>query len=226
VAHWLGQIADDEAMLTRIALLCACLLAASAYLESTHRPQPRPQRQPLHALPLSIGDWTGREAGDFRVTIVSALGVDDYTNRFYIGPDRTELSLYIGYYESQRQGASIHSPLNCLPGEGWNPVKHDFLQIPAGGAGIQVNRIVIIKGHARQVVLYWYQSHARVVAGEYKAKMYAVLDALRTGRTDAALIRIISPTASFEEDAEAAASGRAAAFAQALVPLLDRFIPE
>jgi EpsI family protein len=85
---------------------------------------------------------------------------------------------------------------------------------------------VVLKGLEKQVVLYWYQSHARVVASEYQAKMYSVLDALRTGRTDAALVRIVSPAASFDQAAEDAAAQRAAAFVQQLYPLLSGYIPE
>jgi EpsI family protein len=213
-------------MLTRISILCACLLAASAYVARAHRPQALPPRHSLAALPLSIGGWEGRDASEISDQIVSSLGVDDYANRFYAGPDGNVLSLYVGYYQSQRQGASIHSPLNCLPGAGWNPVKHEFLEISVGNTKIEINRIVVLKGLEKQVVLYWYQSHARVVASEYQAKMYSVLDALRTGRTDAALVRIVSPAASFDQAAEDAAAQRAAAFVQQLYPLLSGYIPE
>jgi EpsI family protein len=213
-------------MLTRISILCACLLAASAYVARAHRPQELPPRHSLATLPLSIGGWEGRDAGEISDQIVSALGVDDYASRFYAGPDGNALSLYIGYYKSQRQGAAIHSPLNCLPGAGWNPVKHEYLEISIGNTKILVNRIVVLKGLVKQVVLYWYQSHARVVASEYKAKMYSVLDALRTGRTDAALVRIVSPAASLDQAAEDAAAQRAAAFVQLLYPILGGYIPD
>ena len=31
-------------------------------------------------------------------------------------------SLYVGYYDQQTQGQTIHSPKNCLPGAGWEPL--------------------------------------------------------------------------------------------------------
>ena len=213
-------------MVTRISILCACLLAASAFVTYAHRPQMLPPRQSLASLPLTIGGWDGRDAGEMSDQIVWTLGVDDYANRFYSGLDGNTLGLYVGFYGSQRQGASIHSPLNCLPGAGWHPVRHEFMEIPVGDATIRVNRIVILKGRVRQVVLYWYQSHARVIASEYQAKLYSVLDALRTGRTDAALVRVISPAASPDQAAEDAAAQRAAAFVQVLYPLLGAYLPE
>ncbi len=38
-------------------------------------------------------------------------------------PATVPVGLYVGYYASQRQGDTIHSPQNCLPGAGWQPVE-------------------------------------------------------------------------------------------------------
>src|SRR4029077_16516881 len=132
---------------------------------------------------------------------------------------------------SQRQGDTMHSPLNCLPGAGWTPVQNDrlALRVPTGSGTmggqaerpIEINRYVIEKGLDRQVVLYWYQSHGRVVASEYWGKIYMVLDAIRSNRTDGALIRIPAPIVSSEADAEQRAIG----FAQELFPFLGRYLP-
>ena len=54
---------------------------------------------------------------------LGVLGVDDYLNRVYGRPSIAPVSLYIGYYASQRQGDTIHSPQNCLPGAGWQAVE-------------------------------------------------------------------------------------------------------
>ncbi len=213
-------------MMNRVLILCAALLGSSVFIAWASRPEAVPPREALASLPLQIGDWQGRPGAEFSDRIMAVLGVDDYVNRLYNAPGGTPLSLYVGYYKSQRQGSSIHSPLNCLPGAGWNPVKREKLIIPAGETAIETNRIVILKGITKQVVLYWYQAHGRTVASEYKAKIYTVLDAMRTGRTDAALVRIVSPTASLEPAAEEAASRRAIEFARRLYPLLDRYIPE
>ena len=63
---------------------------------------------------------------------------------------------------------------------------------------------MIQKGLDRQLVLYWYQSHGRVVASEYWGKFYLVRDAVRMNRTDAALVRVIVPMAPNDDNAEAA----------------------
>jgi EpsI family protein len=174
---------------------------------------------------LDVGEWRGQPAGAFAQNIVAVLGVDEYVNRVYTSPTARPVGLYVGYYGGQRQGDTIHSPLNCLPGAGWQPVARERPRLEAGGLGIVVNRLVIEKGLERQVVLYWYQSHGRVVASEYWGKVYTVLDALRTGRTDAALVRIIAPVRGQGRAAEIEATETATRFAKALFPLLDRFVP-
>jgi len=88
---------------------------------------------------------------------------------------------------------------------------------------VEINRLTIQKGLERQVVLYWYQSHNRIVASEYWGKIYTVLDAIRYNRTDAALVRIISPVSS--PDTEQVSERAATEFAQALLPVLVGYLP-
>ena len=147
------------------------------------------------------------------------------TNR--IAVSSAEFIRNIGYWQSQKQGDTIHSPQNCLPGAGWLPVSQGQLTMPRpGGEGtISVNRYVIQKGLDRQMVLYWYQSHGRIVASEYWGKVFLVTDAVRLNRTDGAVIRVITPIIGDGSGAEAAAETRAAGFTRDLLPLLDQFLP-
>jgi EpsI family protein len=161
--------------------------------------------------------------------VLKVLGVDDYLNRVYYRPDRAAAGLYIGYYNSQRQGDSIHSPQNCLPGSGWEPLERSDLAIPvataAGSQDISVNRYLIQKGVDRQLVLYWYQSHGRVVASEYWSKFFLVRDAVRLNRTDAALVRVVVPIAGGDDSGEGRAERQAVDFVKALFPQLPQYLP-
>ena len=213
-------------MKTRLLVLSLVLIAASAFIVRASRPEVVPPRESLSRMPMQIGEWSGREAPEMDSRVMAVLGVDDYINRVYYTPELFPASLYIGYYRSQREGDTIHSPLNCLPGAGWNPVQSGHIIITAdNGARIEINRIVILKGVDKQVVLYWYQSHGRVVASEYWGKIYTVLDALRTNRTDAALVRVICSVAGADSQSESFAEKCAIGFVKALYPLLSRFLP-
>lgn len=189
------------------------------------RPERIPLREPLATLPLEMGSWTGRDAAPFSDDIVSVLGVDEYVSRFYRSASGS-VSLYVGYYQSQREGDTIHSPMNCLPGAGWQPEETGVVDVPVPGRAepLRVNRVVIRKGLDRQVALYWYQSHGRVVASEYWSKIFMVYDAVRLNRSDAALVRVISPVASSDPGVNAA-TDHAVGFVQSLWPLLERHLP-
>jgi len=163
--------------------------------------------------------------------VLSVLAVDDYLSRDYISP-ASQIGLYVGFYQTQRQGNTIHSPLNCLPGAGWNPVDRSYIKVPVAQAApapndqIEINRITIEKGLDKAVVLYWYQAHGRVVASEYWGKFYAIFDAMKINRTDGAMVRVISPVRVPGEQAEAAAEKEAIRFVQSIFPLLSRYLPE
>jgi EpsI family protein len=179
-------------------------------------------REPLSSLSNEVGTWQGRPAEELSDDILTKLGVDEYLSRFYFNPGRSQIHLYVGYYASQRQGNTIHSPKNCLPGAGWQPVKSARTMIPVkSGEPIEINRYVVEKGMEKQLVFYWYQSHGRVIASEYWAKIYLVMDAIRMNRTDGALVRVISPMF----DSENAAEQRAVDFIAGLFPLLNRHLP-
>lgn len=214
----------------RVLLVTLCVALTGGYLRSTARAETVPIRQSLALCPTLISTWNGREAGAFDARTLEVLGVDEYINRQYANRRGGVVGLYIGFYGSQRQGDTIHSPLNCLPGAGWQPVKNSRIRIPVGAptvgepstnGAIEVNRIVIEKGLDRQMVLYWYQSRGRVVASEYWGRFYLVVDAIRMNRTDGAMVRVISPIADSEDDAERDAVD----FVQSLFPLLHAYLP-
>jgi EpsI family protein len=208
-------------MRTRLWIVSLLMLMTAGYLTLAARAEPVPTREPLTNCPTAVDRWRSVSAPPFDAATLAVLGVDEYINRFYETAGGRRVNLYVGYYGSQRTGDTMHSPLNCLPGAGWTPVRFDRMSIGEPADAVRVNRYVIEKGLDRQVVLYWYQSHGRVVASEYLGKMYLVLDAIRLNRTDGALVRIMAPVVTSETDAER----EAIAFARALVPVLRRYLP-
>jgi EpsI family protein len=213
-------------MTARLLVIAACALVATGLSVRARQPEQVPLREPLRDLPLQLESWRGREAASFSAEILAVLGVDEYLSRYYKASNAPAVSLYVGYYQSQREGDTIHSPMNCLPGAGWQPVETDIVVIPVVGRQepLHVNRVVIQKGLDRQVALYWYQSHGRVIANEYWSKMFMVYDAVRLNRSDAALVRVVSPIDSKDADANPA-TDRATAFVRALWPALERHLP-
>lgn len=219
-------------MMKRALLVFACLVIAAAAVARAEKTEVVPPRAPLAQFPMTLGSWRGIQEPPFEPSILRILGVDEYLTRAYFGPSRVGVGLYIGYYGSQRQGDTMHSPMNCLPGAGWEAVSNRRTSIRVGagdgqrGASeILVNRYVVRKGLERQLVLYWYQAHGRVVASEYWSKFYLIGDAIRLNRTDGALVRVISPILGETEEDEARAEAVGVTFVQAMFPLLSDYLP-
>jgi len=212
--------------MTRVLLLSLCLFLTAGYLAHASRQEETPARISFARFPMQIGQWAGRRAPDFDPAVMAALGVDEHVNRFYAQRDDV-VHLYVGYYSSQREGSQIHSPMNCLPGAGWLPVKSGLAVLPVRtpGQAVVVNRYLIQKGLDKQVVLYWYQSHGRLVASEYWSKVYLVLDSMRLNRTDAALVRVMATVDESRPDGEAAAEQAALDFAATMYPFLSSHLP-
>jgi EpsI family protein len=206
----------------RFFITVGTLLASFALLHGVSHGEPVPLRQTFDQLPMRMDGWQGQN-DPLEEQIVTALGVSDYVNRAYTNAGRQRVDLYVGYYKSQRTGETIHSPKNCLPGSGWEPVRAGHLTIPMAAApAIVVNEYLIEKGPAQYLVLYWYQAHGRVIASEYSGKAWLVFDAITRNRTDEALVRVLTSTRNGEGQARA----QAVQFVQALYPRLNSFIPD
>ena len=207
-------------MIARALLAAAIIVAAGMYASGASAPERLPSRETLATTPVSLQGWQGRDVA-LDDDVLAQLGVDDYINRRYMAADAPPVALYVGYYASQRQGDTIHSPQNCLPGAGWRPVSAERTTVDLGGRTIPVNRFIIQKGLDRQAVFYWYQGRSRVVANEFANKAWLMLDAARLRRTDGGLVRAITPVASTPD----AAFATLTTFSTALFPHLSSRLP-
>jgi EpsI family protein len=188
-----------------------------------------PETPPLSLMPQTIGGWTAQDI-PLDTDTLAILGDGRFLNRVYSGdgplgrPVQPPVSLFIGYFPTQRSGQSIHSPQNCLPGAGWAFLSSRVINLPtADGKPYPVGEYLIGNAGDKQVVLYWYLAHGRSVANDYLAKAYMMLDAVRWNRTDGALVRIVTPVS--QNEPLESAQQRALHFANQVTPLLPRFIP-
>jgi EpsI family protein len=203
----------------RFAVLLIAIVAvgvvvnAWAYLGEAHV-----NRKELKNFPAQIGEW--RQIGSDYVmddATLAVLRASDYLQRDYRGADGQTANFYVGYYASQRDGASYHSPLNCLPGSGWTlsePGKA-MISLP-DGSSFAANKYVIENGDRRSLMIDWYQGRGREVASEYWGKIYTVIDSVRLRRSDGAMVRVTVPLGSSEEVALKAATDLSSKTAAAL----------
>ncbi|WP_353069579.1 EpsI family protein [Tunturibacter empetritectus] len=216
----------------RFWLVLLLLISTAFILQSRGDADRIPASQPLSQMPERFGDWTAQDIPLSDDTL-AVLGKGDFLNRVYASQPTTvgspvtkaPITLFIGYFASQRTGQTMHSPQNCLPGAGWTFDSQRYTSLKdINGKQYKVGEYVISNGDIKQFVIYWYQAHGRSIPNEYKAKLYMVTDAIRTNRTDGALVRVITqvlPSESLDS-----ARDRATLFTQQMAPNLPRFIPD
>jgi EpsI family protein len=157
----------------------------------------------------------------------TAAGFTDYVLRDYNGSEESGLlgySLYLGYYASQSQGSSIHSPKNCLPGSGWEALASTVIPVTVAGSPINVNRYVVQNGASQALVLYWYQGRGRIEANEYRVKWNLLADAALRSRTEETLVRIVVPLP-LETETPGDVEALATRVAEQIIPELNSALP-
>lgn len=199
-------------------LLVGMVVNAWSYLGEAHV-----ERRDLSEFPETIGTW--QRTGNDQILddeTMKVLRASDYLLRDFRKPAGPVANLYVGYYASQRTGATYHSPLNCLPGSGWilsEPGKAT-ITLPDGSSFI-ANKYVIQNGEFKSLMVYWYQGRGRNVASEYWGKVYTVFDSVRLRRSDGAMVRVTVPIG----DSEQAAEQAAIEFASAAEAVLPQYVP-
>jgi exosortase D (VPLPA-CTERM-specific) len=209
--------------------IAATALIVSFFLISIVVPRPAeviPARASFALFPLQIGSWHGRRQSMDGIYI-DQLQLDDYVLADYVNAAGVPVNLYIVWYNSQREGGSVHSPRTCLPGGGWQMRdfgQHELPGISIGGKPLRVNRTVLELGNRRQLVYYWFQQRGRVIDNEFAVKWYLFWDALTRHRTDGAMVRVITPLPATAREADADAS--LTDLVSRVVPDLPRYIPD
>lgn len=174
--------------------LPTALLAVGVLLTFTLDTQKQmPLRQSLGSVvPRELAGFAGEDVALSNEERV-ATGVSAYLMRTYRRADVAAdfFSVYIGYYDQQSQGKTIHSPRNCLPGSGWEPLESVPVTLETRAGPVVVNQYVLQRGDQRALVLYWYQGRGRVEASEYAVKRDLLLDSALRGRSEEALVRVM-----------------------------------
>jgi EpsI family protein len=147
------------------------------------------------AIPLAFGDWAGRAAPPLDPDVARVLAANQYVHRFYglrsTGfAERVEMD--IAYYERPQAGAAMHSPLNCLPGNGWQVIESRTAPVHAGERTWDVRRLIIDRKGYRLAMAYWFQHRGGVVANEFRQRLNLLTSGLQGKSTDAALVRVMA----------------------------------
>jgi exosortase D (VPLPA-CTERM-specific) len=222
-ARRIGDVLPSRALMTA-ALLTG--VTAVGWFSLPERGLREVARDPFVIFPQDIGAWQGRVSGLLDPGIEQVLAADDYYSANFTATGAgAPVDLFMAFYNDQMDGTGIHSPEVCIPAGGWevSAWRSETLTLPTGER-VGVSRAIIQKGVARQLVYYWFNLRGERIAGDFAAKWINLRDSILHGRSDGALVRLITPLSAHEE--EPAADARLQAFMATLMPALPRFIPD
>jgi EpsI family protein len=205
----------------RVVLAIGLLLAQAGVYYTMSAKEVIPDIGPWSRFPAQVKDWKATVDEPIDADVLATLKPDDYLNRNYVSGKNQVLNLFVGYFNSRRNGRAPHSPEWCLPGAGWKTVSTRVVSIETGSGALPANEYIVERAPDRQVVVYWYHQGERVMSSEVKAQFYAIPDMILHGRTDTSLVRIIAPVLGSGVEG---ARDLAFDFARDVYPLIQRKI--
>jgi EpsI family protein len=215
--------------------LAACLFLALNFYTYYFlgREQIIPPRVNFALFPMQLGDWKCKQKERMTPETEKNLGATDYLIcEFRSGSGLPPVGLYVGYHATQVReegGGSgesmIHPPAHCLPGSGWDIIASEKMNLDLPGLPgrpARVNRLVIAKAEARQVVYYWYQERGTVIADDWQKIVELFWSRATRHRSDGSLVRFTVP---LFRGREAEADTAFQELAAQAVPLLPAYVP-
>ena len=170
----------------------AIMLLTAGFLGFLSNPEVIKLNKSFDSFPLKFGKWQGVKS-ELDQEVYNLLGVEDYILSDYRSSEGESVNLYVGFYQSQKEGDLIHSPKNCMPGGGWNITETSIEKVNfTNNDNIDVIKLLMQKGSEKQIVLYWFQSRGRIISSEYMQKIWLVIDSITKHRTDGSFVRLIS----------------------------------
>ncbi|MEA1968953.1 MAG: EpsI family protein [Thermodesulfobacteriota bacterium] len=179
----------------RVLIVSAIMVLTMVVLGFVNHSENIKPNKSFDLFPMEIETWNG-STSRFDEKVYDLLGVDDSILATYRSDKGEAVQLYVGFYQSQKEGDLIHSPKNCMPGSGWNITETSIEKVAVNDAvnnnSINVIRLILEKGSQKQVVLYWFQSRGRIISSEYMQKIWLVIDSITKQRTDGSFVRLIA----------------------------------
>ena len=173
-------------ILTIILLILA--LFARNWIENRQKSAPKMELIPFEQ---NLGDWKGSDL-KMDADVVEMLNPDQIVFRRYQNLSGSSVDLYGVFYGSQGADRTMHSPLNCYPGTGWEIVGKSKVRLQGlgdGKKGIEVRKLILRKGLAKRLLYYWYYAGGKTASNQYMNKLLTLYGAVH-GRTDGGLVTV------------------------------------
>ncbi len=204
------------------AIAAAVTLAAGILAHSFAARAPViPERQDLATLPLEFPEWRSQET-ILDPVVLEVLGADDYIVVDMVGPNGDQVNFFAAYLNARRDGRSWHSPLQCLPGGGWEIREAEIVEVQSfDGRTYPINQLIIRQNDNQFLMNYWYDQRGRQIANEFTMRLWVMWDDLLKRRSDGAMVRLLTPL----EAGETMADAQERLTELRMEPVLPKYIP-
>ena len=133
----------------------------------------------------------------------SIPGVDAEVLRSY-ATEAAEVTVYIGYFTEEQQGAEAVNELNDWAGPGgWKIRDTTRAVLPVDGATLDIPCLSLTRGAKRRLVCHWYWVDGEMTGSPYIAKLLRLRARLFGGTQAAAVLALSSPYQLSSDDAQA-----------------------
>ncbi len=187
-----------------VSLLLVLTIAAKEWIDRRSSGQ---SPLPPVALHYSYGNWRGSDLA-LDKDVIEMLKSNQIISRRYRNDKGQIAYVYGAFYFSQGTNRTMHSPLNCYPGSGWEIVDKEEVELHGlkrPDIKIKAQKAVIRKGLDERILYFWYYAGGRNAPDQYLNKALTLHGAIIEGRTDGALITIstgVPPQSMKAEDFE------------------------
>ena len=203
----------------RFAVVYCLFLSAAAYM-SFHQQTAAPLAQPLSEFPAELGAWRVVRQDTFNQATLAVLRPTDYLSRRYQDPNGKAVDLYIGYHDGGQGSGPIHSPKNCLPGNGWYEVSSSAMDMDVNGERVRLAQAVYGQEDRKELFVYWFIVRGRTLSNEMGLKVAEIINSVRNGQRGASFVRLSVAT---EDDPQKAMS-TLETFLQQAYPAIHSFM--
>src|SRR5579863_8609312 len=139
---------------TAVAVVAVLQLGVAGMRHSFVSSEVRPLHRQLAELPMTLGDWTGKDV-TLEKRIVDAVGADQLVDRAYTYRDGTKLTASCAVWLSPTEWVPHRPPL-CYAANGWKSIQSQSLALP-NHPEVKIAVDTFEQSGARIVVAYWYQ---------------------------------------------------------------------
>ena len=116
--------------------------------------------------------------------------------------DAAEVTVYIGYFAEERQGAEAVNELNDWAGPGgWRIRDTARAVLPVDGATLDIPCLSLTRGAKRRLVCHWYWVDGEMTGSPYIAKLLRARAQIFGGQGSAAVLAVGAASGKQPEDA-------------------------